>query len=223
VVALAWSLVAIGGAAWAQSVAPVPLAQPAAPVQTAPAQPAAAGPVIIPKRIFAVPPLQWDADMLSARSALHETSSDLANLTAGIIFGLSPTDVDTLLPDPAPGVSWNSLPAASEFPEDVRYFWTRLAGSQDLQAGISTCAGANSYIVFLFRSRGLFRISYRFVPDAACPDPSSAVAAIFARYLLLGRSVALAVHYRSGGVHVVDVSDPTADYLIPMRWQNRAR
>ena len=199
-----WALLIPGGAGRAQTPAP-------------------AATVLTPKHIFPVPPLQWDANLLSARSALHETSSDMANLTAGIIFGLTPGDVNSLLPDPSPGVTWNSLPAASEYPEDVRYFWTRLAGSQDLQSAISSCAGANSYIVFLFRTRGLFRLSYRFVPDAGCPDPSDAVAAIFARYLQLGRSVALGVHYRSGGIQVVDVTDPTADYLIPLRWQNHGR
>lgn len=194
------------------------VASTAAPVRAQSPEPA-----IVPKRIFAVPPVQWDNSLLTSRPASQQTASDLANLTAGIVFGLTPADVNTRLPEPALGVSWSSLPTAIEFPEDVRYFWTRLAGAQDLQAGIASCAGANSYIVFLFRSRGLFRLSYRFVPDAACPDPAPAVADIFARYLQIGSDVALAVHYSSGGVQVVDITDPTADYLIPLRWRNNAR
>jgi hypothetical protein len=188
-----------------------------------PARAQSPDPAIVPKRIFAVPPVQWDGALLTSRPAVHQTPSDLANLTAGIVFGLTPTDVNARLPDPAPGVSWSSLPTAIEFPEDVRYFWTRLAGAQDLQTGLASCAGANSYIVFLFRTRGLFRLSYRFVPDATCPDPAPAVADIFARYLLLGSDVAVAVHYSSGGVQVVDITDPTADYMIPLRWRNNAR
>lgn len=147
----------------------------------------------------------------------------MANLTGDIVFGLPPTDVNNLLAEPAPGVAWSKLPAANEFSEDVRYFWIRLAGSQDLQAAITTCPGTNSYIVFLFRARGLVRMSYRLVPDASCPDPAPAAAAIFARYLQLGREVALAVHYVSGGVQVVDVSDPAADTLLPIRWLNRGK
>jgi hypothetical protein len=175
------------------------------------------------KRIFVVPTRQWDSAMQSSRLAVHLSLNDLGNLTGGIIFGMTPSVANSMLPDPLPGVSWNTLPAATEFPEDVRYFWTRLTGSPDLRAGIRSCTGANSFAVFLFRRQGLFRISFRLVPDATCPDPAPAAADIFARYVPLGSSVALATHYVTGGVQVVDVGDPTANYLIPIRWENRSR
>jgi hypothetical protein len=175
------------------------------------------------KRILPVPAMQWDADMLESHTVQHESTSDLANLTGGMAFGLSPGDVNRLLPQPASGIAWPNLPAANEFPEDVRYFWTRLAETQDLRAGIKSCAGANSYVVFLFREPGLFRVSYRLVPDLSCPDPSPATADVFARYLQVGRRIALTAHYVSGGVQIVDISDPTADTLLPVRWQNRGK
>ncbi len=55
------------------------------------------------KRIFAIPPTQWDSEMLRDRPAQRHSSSDLANLTGGIVFGLSPNEVNTKLPVPAPG------------------------------------------------------------------------------------------------------------------------
>ena len=68
-------------------------AQPAA----TPVLPAAAGSV---ERIFTPPPVQWDNAMLSFRPALQQTATDFANLTGGIAFGMSPGQVNALLPDP---------------------------------------------------------------------------------------------------------------------------
>ena len=56
------------------------------------------------------------------RPALVLGLSDLANLTGGIVFGLSPSDVNAKLPTPAPGMAWGDLPFANEYPDEVRYF-----------------------------------------------------------------------------------------------------
>ena len=149
--------------------------------------------------------------------------SDLANLTGGIVFGMSPTEVNARLLNPVPAIGAADLPFANEFPDDVRYFWVRFDAVRDLSAGIKGCIGANSYIVFLFRPRGLFRISWRLQPDDACPSPRLAAEDIYARYLAIDRIVALAIHYRAGKAEAVDVTDPNADYLVPYRWTNRQR
>ena len=46
---------------------------------------------------------------------------------------------------------------------------------------------------------------------------------IFARYVRLYRSIAVATHYATGAAVAVEVNDPTADYLTPTRWLNRER
>ncbi len=54
------------------------------------------------KRIFAIPPTQWDNEMSRDRPAQRQGPSDLASLTGGIVFGLSPNEVNTKLPTPTP-------------------------------------------------------------------------------------------------------------------------
>jgi hypothetical protein len=176
-----------------------------------------------PKPILAPPPLLWDNAMLSARPALGQTVSDFAAITGGIVFGMEPADANALLPVPASGITWTVLPPASEFQDDIRYFWTRLDGARDLRAGSTACVGGSSYIVFLFQARGLFRISYRLIPDAACPRPGDAAREIFGRYVQITRSIAQSVHYRVGAMEVVDITDPTAGYLTTVRWQPRGK
>ncbi len=78
------------------------------------------------KRIFAIPPTQWNNAMSTERPAHVFGPSDLGNLTGGIVFGLSPASVNSRLPTPTPGVEWGDLPFANEYPGDVRYFWVRL-------------------------------------------------------------------------------------------------
>ncbi len=184
----------------------------------APRQVAAEG-----KRLFVMPPIQWDEALSRDRQAQTLGSSDLANLTGGITFGMSPAQVNARLPAPAPGVEWGGLPSAGEYPEDVRYFWVRLDALKDPRKFIQGCAGANSYVVFLFRERGLFRISWRLLPDGDCASPLDAARDVFARYLSIDGRAALAVHYRPNKADVVDVTDPNAGYLIPYRWENRQR
>ena len=174
------------------------------------------------KPILAPPPSQWDRQMLAGRPLLSQTVSDLSAITSGIAFGMGPGEVNTHMPAPAKGVSWTALPQATEFPDDVRYFWARLEDASTLQAGASACTGDESYIVFLFRPRGLFRISYRLMPSAGCPQPADAAAEIFGRFVAITTDIALSVHYRAGPMQVVDITDAAAGYLLTTRWQPRA-
>ncbi len=139
------------------------------------------------------------------------------------MFGLSPNEVNTKLPTPTPAIDWATLPSASEYPDDVRYFWVRFDATQELKDGINSCVGATSYIVFMFRQRGLFRISWRMPEDAGCPSTRAAAEDILGRFLAIDRSAALTIHYRAGNAEVVEITDPNADYLLPYRWTNRRR
>jgi hypothetical protein len=173
------------------------------------------------KRIFAIPPTQWDSTMSRDRPAQIHGPSDLANLTGGIVFGLSPSEVNAKLATPMPEVEWAGLPSATEYPDDVRYLWVRLDTARDLRDAIQSCMGAGSYVVFLFRARGLFRISWRLLPDTSCPSTRLAAEDIYARYLAIDRAAALALHYHAGNAEAVEITDPNADYLLPYRWANR--
>jgi hypothetical protein len=175
------------------------------------------------KRIFAIPATQWDNAMSTERPSGVFGPSDLGNLTGGIVFGLSPSAVNARLPTPTPGVEWADLPFASEYPGDVRYFWVRLDAIRDLGNAATDCVGANSYVVFLFRNRALFRVSWRLLPDKDCPSPRAAAEAIYGRYLVIDRSVSLATHYHAGKAEAVEITDPGADDLVPYRWTNRQR
>jgi hypothetical protein len=170
------------------------------------------------KRIFLPPPVQWDNAVLSFRPALQQTATDFANLTGGVAFGMQPAAVNARLPDPYPNLSWDALPTANEYPGEVRYFGAPLERAGSLRMGLTSCAGSASYVVFLFTSNGLFRISYRLIPDKGCADTDPAAQAIFARYVPIGQTVAISVRYRTGRTAVVDVTDPAAGYLIPTRW-----
>lgn len=175
------------------------------------------------KRIFAIPPVQWDVEMARDRPAQTFGPSDVAALTGGIVFGQSPAQVNAALPNPTPGLTWAGLPTANEYPSDVRYFWVRLEDVRELREGIESCAGANSYVVFLFESRGLFRISWRLPPDATCPSTRRAAEELYARYLGIGAAAAVATHYRPNNADTVEITDPSAGYLMPVRWENRQR
>jgi hypothetical protein len=193
-------------------------AQPAPP--NAPPGAAGAGSPSGPsKPIFLPPPVQWDNAMLSSRPALRQTAADFANLTGGITFGMSPSEVNARLPDPYPGLSWNGLPTANEYPGEVRYFGFPISRPGSLRMDLAACAGAASYVVLLFSTNGLFRLSYRLTADKGCIDTNAAAQAIFSRYVPIGDSVALSMRYRTGKTDVVDVTDPTAGFLIPTRWR----
>ncbi len=170
------------------------------------------------KTIFAAPPVQWDAAMSSYRRALHQTPMDLSNLTGGVVFGMSPKQVNAQLPEPYPAMSWNALTLANEFPGEARYLAVPIAHAGPPRLDPAACAGASSYVVFLFSSRGLFRLSYRLIADKICGDTNPAAQALFARYVPIEAAVALSVRYRSGKTEVVDITDPTAGTLTPIRW-----
>ena len=95
----------------------------------------------------------------------------------------------------------------------------RSIGSGALRKDLTACPGSASYLVFLFSSNGLFRLSYRLIADKGCADTNAAAQAIFARYVPIGQSVAMSVRYRTGNTEVVDVTDPAAGYLVPIRWR----
>jgi len=175
------------------------------------------------KPILMTPPVQWETSLLGSRPAWHQSINDLAVLTGGILFGMSPRDVNTSLPEPTPGLDWAKLPLATEFPEDVRYFWIKLHGLKMPLVQTESCTGHASYVTFLFRTRGLFRISFRFLADEDCPSTTAAASEIMARYVLMPREVVQSMHYRNGRVEVVDLVDPASGYLVGVRWQQRGR
>jgi hypothetical protein len=189
------------------------------PTQSAAPQSTANSPSAPLKRIFLPPPVRWDNPMLSSRPALQQTATDFGNLTGGIVFGMSPSEVNAHLPDPYPGLSWAGLASANEYPGEVRYFGAPIDRIGSLRMDPTACSGSTSYLVFLFAPNGLFRLSYRLIADKSCADTDEAAQAIFARYVTIGQSVALSVRYQTGKTAVVDVTDPGAGYLTPIRWR----
>lgn len=175
------------------------------------------------KRIFAIPPVQWDEEMARDKPARTYGPSDIAALTGGIVFGQTPAQVNAALPNPSATPDWAGLPFANEYPNDVRYFWVRLADVRELREGITSCTGANSYVVFLFEPRGLFRISWRLPPDSTCPSTRAAAEELYARLLGIDAAAAVATHYRPNNAEAVEITDPGAGYLMPFRWENRLR
>lgn len=175
------------------------------------------------KRLMVVPPLQWDPTVMTPRTLARQMASDVARLTGGIIFGMKPAEVGALLPNHGATPDWRDLPLATEFPEDVRYFFVRPSATGDLGAGMTGCVGDASYVVFMFRGRGLFRISFRLFPDAACPSVKDAASSITARYATLDPELVLATHYQNGVAEVVDLVDPGSGALRSIRWLQRRR
>jgi hypothetical protein len=195
-------------------------AQPAASPAASPPPPNPSGEPV--KRIFVPPPVQWDNAMLSFRPALPQTAADFASLTGGITFGLSPSQVNARMPERYPNLSWNDLPLANEYPGEVRYFGLPIDRAGPLRPDFGGCPGRTSYVVLLFSEKGLFRLSYRLIADNGCADTNEAAQAIFAHYVPIGQTVAMSARYRTGRTQVVDVTDPTAGYLIPTRWRQGA-
>ena len=202
-----------------------PQEQKSAPIAPAPLAPTIVLPDGAPPsvRIFTPPPIRWDHAMGAGAPALYQGRSDLTALTSGLSFGMQPEDVNELLGTPYQSLFWGNMPQATEFPGDVRYFWVRVDDAGTLRMGSKGCSGAGSYLVFLFTNKGLFRLSYRLVPDKACPSVNETARDIFARYVTIGSRVALSVRYRTGSAEVVDVTDPGASFLIPVRWYQVGR
>jgi hypothetical protein len=187
--------------------------QPAAMLLAATVPPEAVKPIFVP------PPMQWDQSISGFRPALQQTPDDFYNLTGGVAFGMSPAALNARLPDPYPVMSWNALAMANEYPGEARYFSTPIPGAGPLRMGAAACTGATSYLVFLFSSRGLFRLSYRLIADKNCTDTGDAAREIFARYVTIGQTVALSVRYKTGRAEIVEITDPLAGYLNPIRWR----
>ena len=211
---LVWAFLLIGQAqaALAQTTAPRPGSLPTASATVQPD--ASASPV----RIFLPPPMSWDREMANMRPALSQGRSDFVAVTGGVAFGMRAEDVNALLPKPYAGMSWDAMSQALEYPGDVRYFWVPFNEAGPLQAGTKRCAGDGSYVVFLFNQTALFRLSYRLVPDQSCPSVKETARDIFGRYITIGETVTLTSRYHTGTAEVVDITDPSASFLIPIRW-----
>lgn len=196
----------------------VPLLLPvnAVVAQPPPAQPPPTQPDL---RVFVPPPLEWNRRTLTARRGTQQGPQDLARINAGLTFGMTPEQVAAVLPGAPTELTWNNLRTARDYPTEVRYFWLRLDDVPAWRSQIKNCAGKSSYAAFLFTIRGLFRVSFRLLPDAGCPSLTAAALDLFAPYVTLTPDVALSIRYRSGPAEVVDITDPTAAALIPVRWQ----
>lgn len=136
---------------------------PAAPGSSGVAKPGGSGPAA-PQNLHANVVLNPGKDLGSGIGPFH--------------FGMTPEQVNALLPNPFGNVASN--PVASEFKTaEVQYFWVHTAefispGAQGtyfepLTAFQPPCWNSGgSYVVFLFTSGRLFRISFRFATD--CPN-----------------------------------------------------
>jgi len=172
-----------------------------------------------PLRVFVPPPLEWNKRSVVTRPALQQTPHDLAAVNGDLVWGMTPQQVAAKLPGMSPDLSWNGLRAAREFTTDVRFFWMRLNDLPAWRDSLHACVGGASYVAFLFSGNGLFRVSFRLLPDAACESVTNAAVDLLARYISIGPTVALSVRYRSMQAEVVDITDPTASLLIPVRWR----
>ncbi len=187
----------------------------------------AAGPVLSqPKaadqtlRVFVPPPLQWNPRTQTVRPGELQTPRDLARVNGNIMFGMTPEQVAAELPRVPQTLTWNTLRSAREYSSDVRYFWVRLDDLPEWRSRLTGCIGDASYVAFLFTSGGLFRISFRLLPDAACPVVTQAAQDLLARYIPIAPEVALSVRYASPPAEVVEITDPTATALLmAARWR----
>ncbi|MFL5286794.1 MAG: hypothetical protein ACJ8AW_38930 [Rhodopila sp.] len=170
-------------------------------------------------RVFVPPPLEWNQRTQTTRPALLQTPHDLARINGELTFGMTPEQVAALLPGMPQSLTWNTLRTAREYSSDVRYFWVRLDDLPEWRSRLTGCVGNASYVAFLFTQHGLARISFRLVPDAACPSVTAAAKDLLARYIVIGPEVALSVRYTALPAEVVDITDPTASLLIPVRWR----
>jgi hypothetical protein len=187
------------------------------------AQPSTTQPSTQTRRILVLPTIQWDKDGVAWQYGSQQTATNLARVMGDLRFGLIPEEVNQHLPNPAPDLHWSDLPVAGEFPEDVRYVWMPMRAAGQLRAPVTSCFGEASYVVLLFRTQGLFRVSWRFMPDPSCPDPANAADDLYAAYVPIPTTVAVTAHYRTGYAAVVDVTDPGAGLLIAQRWQMRGQ
>jgi hypothetical protein len=173
------------------------------------------------KPIFVLPPLQWDSMGVSAHIAVQQAPSDLARIMGGFQFGMKPEEVSQRLPKLGAELHWGDLPPAKEFSENVRLLRVPMQVAGALRASVIACFGDPSNVVLLFRDNALFRVSWRFLPGAGCPNPRPAAEQLFAAYVSLSAKVAISTYYRTGAAEVVDVTNPGAGPLIIEHWQAR--
>jgi hypothetical protein len=119
-------------------------------------------------KVFPVPSI-WPP----SNPALAQTEKLFSAGAGTFTFGMTPTEVNALLPAKFKDPSYNTMPIASEYaPVDVRYFWAPLAPFTrnqfpfyPLETWNSCWKQPQSYVTFLFSAKGLFRISLRLLPD----------------------------------------------------------
>ncbi|HZV01887.1 MAG TPA: matrixin family metalloprotease [Planctomycetota bacterium] len=83
----------------------------------------------------------------------------------GFKWGMSPEEANAHLDTKKDGVSWATMPIASEFKTDeVRYFWVRFSDVGEVEEAKvqGNRVGSASYVCFLFRDKKLVRVSLRF-------------------------------------------------------------
>jgi hypothetical protein len=174
------------------------------------------------KPILLLPPLRWDSQGQAWSFATEQRPIELARIMGGLTFGMTPEEVGRHLPG-GTLLHWSDLPRAREFTDDVRYVWLPMTGAGTFRNTVTGCFGTASYIVLLFLDNALFRTSFRFLPDQACPDPSKAAEGLFSAYVPLANTVAITMLYRTGDAIVIDVTNPAAGPLIATRWQMRGQ
>lgn len=182
-----------------------------------------AQPVVVSKPILVLPTLQWTATASAWRYAVLPNAGQIDALLGGLHFGMTPEAVGQHLPGRGSALHWDDLPNAKEYSGDVRYFWLPMQAADRLTNPIQSCYGAASSINLLFFNQGLFRISWRFLPDQKCPDVSDAAEDLYAAFVPIAPSVVISMHYTNGPAEVVDVTAPNAGPLISVRWQGRIR
>ena len=184
---------------------------------------ARAQPLEATKSILVLPPLQWNASASSWHYAVLPDPNQVAPLLGGLRFGMTPEQVGEHLPDRSSALHWDDLPEAKEFSQDVRYVWLPMKDAETLLGQVKSCFGDQSSVALLFFNKKMFRVSWRFLPDATCTDPSSAAEGLYAAFVPIAAVVAVSVHYATGPAEVVDVTGPDAGPLTAVRWQMRSR
>jgi hypothetical protein len=114
---------------------------------------------------------------LAPNPHLYETMSHFIGGIEQFRLGMTPDQVNAMLPSPFGTVSWASLQVAGEFhPAEVRYFWVPLSSFKCSEPANALCEplhlfqqcwGGQSYITFLFSASKLIRISVRLYPDCS--------------------------------------------------------
>ena len=100
----------------------------------------------------------------------------------GLTFGLKPEEVSQHLPNRSNALHWDDLPEAKEFTRGRALCLDADAGCRHAVARpVKSCFGDASYVVLLFRNKALFRVSWRFLPDQECPNPTRRGGGLYAR------------------------------------------